>query len=116
MTITTKFSTTPEYPSIDTDRKVFVDINDSELKSIKTALDILNRHRELYSIDILTGDPELEDDPDGDIITFGFTYLRVFRTGGVYWGGYEKWTEDLYEAFLFQILDDHNIVTREEQP
>lgn len=113
MTITTVFSTTPEYPSIDTDTKVFVDVNDSDMELIKTAFNLLKAHRGLFSIDILTGDPELECDPDGEI-RFGFTYLRVFRTGGVYWGGYEKWGDGLYEAFLFQILDDGTIVDREE--
>ena len=114
MTITTSFSTTPEHPSIDTDRKVFVDVNDSEMETIKTAFDILKRHPGLFSFDIITGDPELENDPDGDSIRFGFSYLRVFRTGGVYWGGYEKWSDGLYEAFLFEILDDHNILTKEK--
>lgn len=114
MTIKTTFSCTPEYPGINTDGDILVYVNDSEMESIKTAFNILKEHPGLFSIDILTGDPEIESDPDGDSIRFGYTYLRVFRTSGVFWGGYEKWTDDLYEAYLFKILDDGTIVTREE--
>jgi hypothetical protein len=114
MTITTKFSTTPHFTYIDPDIKVFVTVNDSEMESIKTAFDILKRHPALFSIDILTGDPEIEGDPD---IYFGFSCFQVFRTGAVYWSGIEKWSDsDFYQAFIFEILDDNNIVTIEEQP